>query len=81
MSGHRDFKVERLIEEAKSKAADSRIYLIHRMQTKLQFDSIVEGKVTLDQSGVVSYPDHVINAMFGALYESEAAKAIADRAL
>ena len=76
MSGHRDFKVERLIEEGKSRAADSRIYLVHRTQTKLQFDSIVEGKVTLDQSGVVSYPDHVINAMFGALYESDAAKAI-----
>lgn len=76
MSGHRDFKVERLIEEAQSKAADSRIYLLHRTQSTLQFDSVVEGRVTLDQTGVVSYPDHVINQMFGALYESEPAKAI-----
>ena len=76
MSGHRDFKIERLLEEAKSKALDSRIYIVHRTQTKLQFDTIVEGKVTLDQTGVVSYPDHVINQMFGALYESDAAKAI-----
>lgn len=76
MSGHRDFKIERLLEEAKSKALDSRIYIVHRTQAKLQFDSIVEGKVTLDQTGVVSYPDHLINQMFGALYESDAAKAI-----
>ena len=63
-------------DEARSKALDSRIYIVHRTQAKLQFDTIVEGKVTLDQTGVVSYPDHLINQMFGALYESDAAKAI-----
>jgi hypothetical protein len=76
MSGHRDFKLERLLEESKSKGTDSRIYIVHRTPAKLQFDSVVEGKVTIDQTGVVSYPDHVINQMFGALYESDAAKAI-----
>lgn len=76
MSASREEKVGRLLDDAKSKAPDSRVYVVHRSPTKLQFDSVVETKVTLDQSGVVSYPDHLLNQMFGALYESDAAKAI-----
>lgn len=76
MDASREEKVGRLLDDAKSKAKDSRVYIVHRTPAKLQFDSVAEKKVTIDQSGVVSYPDHVLNQMFGALYESEPAKAI-----
>lgn len=76
MEASREEKVKRLIEDAALQAKDSRVYVVHRTPSRLQFDSVTQTKVALNQTGVVSYPDHVLNQMFGALYESEAAKAI-----
>jgi hypothetical protein len=76
MTSPRDEKVAALVDQAKSKAADSCVYILHRTSSKLQVDIVRETKVSLDQTGVVSYPDAVINQMFAALYESEAAMAI-----
>jgi hypothetical protein len=76
MDAPRGDKVARLLEDAVSKAADSCVHILHRTGAKLQLDSIVETKMTVGQTGVVSYPDQVLNQLFAAMYESEPAKAI-----
>lgn len=76
MNAPREQKVKRLIEESVEKAADSCVYIVHRTGGKLQLDHVIETKVSLEQTGVVVYPDHVISQLFAAMYESQPAKAI-----
>jgi hypothetical protein len=68
--------VDELLDQSTTKATDSRIFILSRIEGKVILDISELGHVRRDQTGAVAYPNPVLNGLFMKAYESPEGLAI-----
>jgi hypothetical protein len=68
--------VDVILDQSMKKAADSRVFILSRIEGKVILDISELGHVRRDQTGAVAYPNPVINGLFLKAYESPEGLAI-----
>ena len=62
--------VPELLDLATKKAADSRIFVLYRLDGKAKLDVCEFAHIRRDEPGAHSYPDDLLNGLFDRIYES-----------
>jgi hypothetical protein len=68
--GPPDKLVPELLEQCAKKAADARVYILYREGKRVKFDSSEFGHARREQTGVVMYPDPLLNGLFYRVADS-----------
>jgi hypothetical protein len=67
---------EKILDEVRKHSAepkDTRVYIFHRESNDVVLDIVENQEIKLNVSGAVMYPEPLLNSLFLAMYENEAA--------
>jgi hypothetical protein len=65
-----DKLVPDILEQCAKKAVDSRVYVLYREGKRVKLDISELGHARREQTGAVSYPDPLLNGLFGRVFDS-----------
>lgn len=68
--------VSHLLDQCEKKAADSRVFVLYRVDGKARLDTSELGHVQRERNGAVAYPSPTLNGLFRSVYESPQGLAI-----